>query len=59
MSTSFASHSNLNKCFVEGSDEISESYDTREAHKDCKLPIIDQNKKSAWSYATASAYTLA
>jgi cathepsin B len=59
MSTSFASHSNLNKCFVEGSDEIPESYDTREAHKDCKLPIMDQNKKCAGSYATASASTLA
>ena len=44
---------------VEGSEEIPESYDTREAHKECKLPIMDQNKKCAGSYATASASTLA
>ena len=29
MSTSFASHSNLNKCFVDGAEEIPESYDFR------------------------------
>ena len=44
MSTSFASHSNLNKCFVEGSEEIPESFDTRENNKECKLGIYDQNK---------------
>ena len=59
MSTSFASHSNLNRCFVEGSEEIPESYDTRDTHKECKLPIMDQNKKCAGSYATVSASTLA
>ena len=30
MSTSFASHSNLNKCFVDSTEEIPESFDTRE-----------------------------
>ena len=59
MSTSFASHSNLNKCFVEGSEEIPESFDTRENNKECKLGIYDQNKKCAGSYATAVASTLA
>jgi len=59
MSTSFASHSNLNKCFVEGGEEIPESYDVREAQKECKLPVVDQNKKCAGSYATAIASTLA
>ena len=59
MSTSFASHSNLNKCFVEGAEEIPESYDVRETQKECKLPIVDQNKKCAGSYATAIASTLA
>ena len=58
MSTSFASHSNLNKCFVEGGEEIPESYDVREAQKECKLPVVDQNKKCAGSYATAIASTL-
>ena len=58
MSTSFASHSNLNKCFVEGAEEIPESYDVRETQKECKLPIVDQNKKCAGSYATAIASTL-
>ena len=59
MSTSFASHSNLNKCFVEGAEEIPESYDVRESQKECKLPVVDQNKKCAGSYATAVASTLA
>ena len=44
MSTSFASHSNLNKCFVDGSEEIPESYDFREVNKACKLPPKDQQK---------------
>ena len=57
MSTSFASHSNLNKCFVESSEEIPESFDTREAFKDCKLKVVDQNKKCAGSYATTIAST--
>ena len=59
MSTSFASHSNLNKCFVDSTEEIPESFDTREVHKECKLNILDQNKKCAGSYATAVASTLA
>ena len=59
MSTSFASHSNLNKCFIEGSEEIPESFDTRENNKECKLGVVDQNKKCAGSYATAIASTLA
>ena len=59
MSTSFASHSNLNKCFVEGAEEIPESYDVRETQKECTLPVVDQNKKCAGSYATAVASTLA
>ena len=57
MSTSFASHSNLNKCFVDSADEIPESFDTRETYKECKLKIMDQNKKCAGSYATAIAST--
>ena len=57
MSTSFASHSNLNKCFIDGSDEIPESFDTREAFKECKLKVMDQNKKCAGSYATSIAST--
>jgi cathepsin B len=59
MSTSFASHSNLNKCFVEGSEEIPESFDVRETFKDCKSKISDQNKKCAGSYAVTIASTLA
>ena len=59
MSTSFASHSNLNKCFVDSTEEIPESFDIREVHKECKLNILDQNKKCAGSYATAVASTLA
>jgi len=59
MSTSFASHSNLNKCFVDSTEEIPESFYTREVHKECKLNILDQNKKCAGSYATAVASTLA
>ena len=59
MSTSFASHSNLNKCFIETADEIPESFDTREAFKECNLNVVDQNKKCAGSYATAVASTLA
>ena len=59
MSTSFASHSNLNKCFIETADEIPESFDTRETFKECKLNVVDQNKKCAGSYATATASTLA
>ena len=59
MSTSFASHSNLNKCFVEGGEEIPESFDTREKFKECKLNVVDQNKKCAGSYATTIASTLA
>ena len=59
MSTSFASHSNLNKCFVEGTEEIPESYDTRDTHKECKLKVAEKNKKCAGSYATAIASTLA
>ena len=59
MSTSFASHSNLNKCFVDSTDEIPESFDTREAFKDCKLKVYDQNKRCAGSYAIAPASTLA
>ena len=58
MSTSFASHSNLNKCYVDGAQEIPESYDFREANKMCKLPITDQNKKCAGSYAITTASTL-
>ena len=57
MSTSFASHSNLNKCFVDSTDEIPESFDTREVFKECKLKVMDQNKKCAGSYATAIAST--
>ena len=57
MSTSFASHSNLNKCFIDSSDEIPESFDTREAFKECKLKVMDQNKKCAGSYATSIAST--
>ena len=41
MSTSFASHSNLNKCFVDGSEEIPASYDFREANKACKLKLVN------------------
>ena len=59
MSTSFASHSNLNKCFVEGNEEIPESFDARETFKECKLPVADQNKRCAGSYATTIASTLA
>ena len=59
MSTSFASHSNLNKCFVDSTEEIPESFDTREAFKECKLKVADQNKKCAASYATTIASTLA
>ena len=59
MSTSFASHSNLNKCYIEGAEEIPESYETREIHKECKLNILDQNKKCAGSYATAVTSALA
>ena len=59
MSTSFASHSNLNKCFVESNEDIPESYDTRETFKNCKLKVMDQNKKCAGSYATAIASTFA
>ena len=59
MSTSFASHSNLNKCFVDSTEEIPESFDTREAFKECKLKVFDQNKKCAASYATTIASTLA
>ena len=58
MSTSFASHSNLNKCFIESSEEIPESFDTRDTFKECKLKVADQNKKCAASYATAVASTL-
>ncbi len=58
MSQSFASHSNLNKCFVDGGEEIPESYDVREIHKECKLGVKDQNKKCAGSYATTIASTL-
>ena len=59
MSTSFASHSNLNKCFVDSVEEIPESFDTRESFKECKLNITDQNKKCAGSYATSIASTFA
>ena len=59
MSTSFASHSNLNKCYIDYTEEIPESYDTRETHKNCKLNVIDQNKKCASSYATVVASTFA
>ena len=58
MSTSFASHSNLNKCFVDGSEEIPASYDFREANKACKLGVKDQHKKCASSYAVTTASTL-
>ena len=58
MSTSFASHSNLNKCFIESSEEIPESFDTRDTFKECKLKVADQNKKCAASYATAVSSTL-
>jgi cathepsin B len=58
MSTSFASHSNLNKCFVDGSEEIPESYDFREVNKACKLPPKDQQKKCAASYAITTASAL-
>ena len=58
MSQSFASHSNLNKCFVEGGEEIPESYDSREVHKECKLDVKNQNNKCAGSYATVVASTL-
>ena len=59
MSTSFASHSNLNKCYIESAEEIPESFDTREMNKECKLKVVDQNRKCAGSYATAIASTLA
>ena len=59
MSLSFASHSNLNKCYVEGSEEIPESFDARESFKECKLKITDQNKRFAGSYVTFVASTLA
>ena len=58
MSTSFASHSNLNKCFIESSEEIPESFDIRDTFKECKLKVADQNKKCAASYATAVSSTL-
>ena len=58
MSTSFASHSNLNKCLVDGAEEIPESYDFRDVKKDCKLNPTDQNKKCAGSYAVTTASTL-
>jgi cathepsin B len=58
MSTSFASHSNLNKCFVDGAEEIPASYDFREVNKACKAKIKDQHKKCAASYAVATASTL-
>ena len=43
MSTSFASHSNLNKCFVDGAEEIPASYDFREVNKACKAKINIKN----------------
>jgi len=58
MSTSFASRSDLNKCFIENAVEIPESYDARETIGECKMKIIDQNKKCASSYATTVASTL-
>jgi len=58
MGTSFASHSNLNKCFVDGAEEIPESYDFREVNKACKLPPNNQHKKCAASYAITTASTI-
>jgi cathepsin B len=58
MSTSFASHSNLNKCFVDGTEEIPESYDFREVNKACKMTPRDQQKKCAASYAITTASAL-
>ena len=58
MSTSFASHSNLNKCFVDGAEEIPPSYDFREVNKACKSKVKDQHKRCAASYAVVTASTL-
>lgn len=57
MSTSFASHSNLNRCFVDGSITIPDSFDSRTQWAECKSPIANQNKKCAGSYATQVAST--
>ena len=58
MSTSFASHSNLNKCYIDVAEEIPESFNYREVNKACKLPPNDQHKKCTASYAITTASTL-
>ena len=51
--TLFVSHLNLSKYFVVGGEKIPESYDVWEYQKECKLLIVNQNKKYAGSYANS------
>ena len=51
--TLFVSHLNLSKYFVVGGEKIPESYDVREYQKECKLLIVNQNKKYAGFYVNS------
>lgn len=59
MTTSFASHSNINKCVVDEAQKIPDSFDTRTQWSECKLNVSNQGKKCTGSYALAVASTFA
>jgi len=58
VNTSFASHSNLNKCTLDDSVTPPESFDVRDQWPNCVLPVANQQLTCGSSYAIAIAQTI-
>jgi cathepsin B len=58
INSSFASHSNLNKCTVDDSTVPPESFDAREKWPNCVLPVANQQLTCGSSYAIAISQTI-
>jgi cathepsin B len=59
INSSFASHSNLNKCKVDDSVVPPDSFDAREQWPTCVLPVANQQITCGSSYAISIAQTIA
>jgi cathepsin B len=58
INTSFASHQNLAKCSTDDSVIIPDSFDTRTAWPNCKLPVSNQQTTCGSSYALTVSQTI-